>query len=71
MKIDPRYLEDKWLYSHGHYSTHKGGAMCSRGRYCSDGYMTTFECPIKGDYARCEICEHNDDWAMFVDIEDK
>lgn len=71
MKIDPRYLEDGWRYAHGYYSNNKGGAMCPKGKLYNDGYMTTIECSIKGDYAHCETCEYNDNWSTFIDIEDK
>ena len=67
MKIDPRYLEDGWRYVHGHYSKNRGGAMCHNGRLYNDGYMTTVDCSIKGDYADCATCEYNDDYDIFVD----
>ena len=67
MKVDPRSITDGWRYAHGYYSKHSSGAMCKEGKLCQDGNATIVSCRIKGLYADCEYCEHNDDYAMFVD----
>lgn len=63
IKIDPEYLRDPWGYCH------KTDAGCGFGTVVNDGYMTTICCSVKGDYARCEVCEMNNNAHNFVEEE--
>ena len=70
MKVDPRSIADGLRYAQGYYSRHSGGAMCEEGKLNYDGYMTTINCRVKGDYADCATCEYNPNYENFIEVDD-